>query len=267
LAAASISVLAILIYLIASIRKRIMPPLVVLACTSCGIVLLCSLLRLYPYGRIRQCLFLTPVLCLLASESLVRVASRFTGRANSLVFIVIVCIVFVSGAYQIRLEKPYAEVEDIQQVLLSLQSKIQPGDDVYIYPGAVYAVDFYVKQRDPRFIYGYYHQKAQEKHVPEIMAGLDPGAKRLWLVFSHIYRNEDQRILQDLSKEWKVEPVLSVTGSALYLATRRSDVTDAEPTNASNAAVEASKATPVIDHTHDSFWDWNIRNISRYPAQ
>ena len=267
LAAASISVLAILIYLIASIRKRIMPPLVVLACTSCGIVLLCSLLRLYPYGRIRQCLFLTPVLCLLASESLVRVASRFTGRANSLVFIVIVCIVVVSGAYQIRLEKPYAEVEDIQQVLLSLQSKIQPGDDVYIYPGAVYAVDFYVKQRDPRFIYGYYHQKAQEKHVPEIMAGLDPGAKRLWLVFSHIYRNEDQRILQDLSKEWKVEPVLSVTGSALYLATRRSDVTDAEPTNASNAAVEASKTTPVVDHTHDSFWNWNIRNISRYPVQ
>ena len=267
LAAASISVLAISIYLIASFRKRIMPPLAVLACTSIGIVLLCSLLHLYPYGRIRQCLFLTPVLCLLASESLVRVANRFTGRANSLVFIVIVCVVVVSGAYQIRLEKPYAEVEDIQQVLLSLQSKIQPGDDVYIYPPAVFAVDYYLKERDRRFIYGDYHQKAPEKYVPEMLAGLDPGTDRLWIVFSHIYRDEDQRILHDLSKEWKVKPALSVTGSALYLATHRSDVTGAEPTNARNAAVEASKTTPIVDHTHGSFWDWNIRNISRYPAQ
>ncbi|HWY60248.1 MAG TPA: hypothetical protein VNZ03_37650 [Terriglobales bacterium] len=265
LAAASISFLTIVIYLAASIRRRILPPLAVLACTSCGTVLICSLLHFYPYGGIRQCLFLAPILCLLASASLVQVANRFTGRAKSMVFIAIVCVVVVSGVFQIRLLKPYAEIENIQQVLLVLQSHIEPGDGVYIYPGAAFAVDFYVRERDRRFIYGDYHQKEPEKHVPEILAGLGPEENRLWLVFSHIYRDEDKRILHDLSVDWKVEPVLSVTGSALYLATRRRPGVDAAPTGPTNTMIEAAKTTPGADHTHDSFWDWNVRN-SRYPA-
>lgn len=182
-----------------------------------------------------------------------------------MVFIAIVCVVVVSGVFQIRLLKPYAEIENIQQVLLVLQSHIEPGDGVYIYPGAAFAVDFYVRERDRRFIYGDYHQKEPEKHVPEILAGLGPEENRLWLVFSHIYRDEDKRILHDLSVDWKVEPVLSVTGSALYLATRRRPGVDAAPTGPTNTMIEAAKTTPGADHTHDSFWDWNVRN-SRYPA-
>jgi hypothetical protein len=162
--------------------------------------------------------------------------------------------------------KPYAEVEDIQQVLHLLQSHIEPGDAVYVYPGAVFAVDYYVKERDPRFMYGDYHEKAPEKYVPELLAGLDTRAKRFWIVFSHIKHNEDQRIFHDLSKDWNVDPVLTVIGSALYLATRRPLATDTVLPKSSNPAIEASNGTPPIDHTHDSWWDWNIRN-SRYPAQ
>lgn len=265
LAVASISVFALLIYLMASIRRRTLPPLAVLALTSCGIILLCSLLHLYPYGGIRQCLFVAPVLCLLASEGIVQVANRITGRASSLVFAAIVCVVVVSGALQIRLLKPYAEVEDIQQVLHSLQSHIEPGDAVYIYSGAVFAVDYYVKERDPSYMYGAYHRKAPEKYIPEIQAGLDPGANRLWIVFSHIYRDEDRRILQDLSKDWNVEPVLTVTGSALCLATRRPALTDTALPRSSDTAIEASNATPATDHTHDTWWEWNVRN-ARQPA-
>jgi hypothetical protein len=258
LAAAAISTLAIAIYLVASIRARRIPPLAVLTFTSCGIVLICSLRHFYPYGGIRQCLFLAPVLCLFASESLVQIIQKVPARLTSLGFAAIVCAVIVSGALQIRLLKPYAEVEDIQQILHTLQAHIQPGDSVYIYPGAVFAVDFYVKARDPRFIYGDYHQQSPEKYVPEIESGLNPRAGRLWIVFSHIYRDEDQRILRDLSKDWEVEPVLSVTGSALYQATRRPISGD--------AAIEASQTSPAApDHTHDSFWDWNVRN-SRHPA-
>ena len=258
LAAAAISTLAIAIYVVASICARRIPPLAVLTFTSCGIVLICSLRHFYPYGGIRQCLFLAPVLCLFASESLVQVIQKVPARLTSLGFAAIVCAVIVSGALQIRLLKPYAEVEDIQQILHALRAHIQPGDSVYIYPGAVFAVDFYVKARDPRFIYGDYHQQSPEKYVPEIESGLNRRAGRLWIVFSHIYRDEDQRILRDLSKDWEVEPVLSVTGSTLYQATRQPISGD--------AAIEASQTSLAApDHTHDSFWDWNVRN-SRHPA-
>ena len=261
LAAALISVLAILVYLVSSLRRRTVPPLVMLACASCGIVLACSILRVYPYGGIRQCLFLAPVLCLLASVSLVHVARMFAGRGNAIVFAAIAGIIVVSGVFQIRDLKPYAEIENIQRVLLTLHDDIQPGDAVYIYPGAVFAVDFYVRDRDPRFIYGSYHQQAPGKYVPEMMGGLNPNANRLWLVFSHVYRNEDQVILHGLSKDWQVEPVVSVTGSSLYLATRT-----IAPSRASNGAIGTSRTPLLADHTHDTFWDWNIRN-SRYPNQ
>jgi hypothetical protein len=259
LAAAAISSISILIYLVTSIRARRIPPVALLTFISCGIVLICSLRHLYPYGGTRQCLFLAPVLCLFASESLVQVTKKLPAKTTSMAFAAVVCVVIVSGVLQIRLLKPYAEVEDIQQVLHSLQEHIQPGDNVYIYPGAVFAVDFYVKERDPRFIYGDYHQQAPEKYVPEMVNGLNRRTNRLWIVFSHIYRGEDQRILRDLSKDWDVESMLSVTGSALYLATRR-------PISGDAAVVEASQTIPAVpDHTHDNFWDWNVRN-SRHPA-
>ena len=258
-AAASISTIAILIYMVISIRARTFPPLAVLTFLSCAIVLICSLRHLYPYGGIRQCLFLAPVVCLFASESLVQVVKNLPAKAATLGFAAVVCVVIVSGALEIRSFKPYAEVEDIQQVLHRLQEHIQPGDNVYIYPAAVFAVDFYVKERDPRFIYGDYHQQAPEKYLPEIVNGLDRRADRLWIVFSHVYRDEDQRILRDLSRDWDVTPVLSVTGSALYLATRRASISG-------DTGTEAFQTTPAVtDHTHDGFWDWNIRN-SRHPA-
>lgn len=259
LGTALISMLAILIQLVASIRARSLPPLMVLACTSFGIVLACSILHLYPYGGIRQCLLLAPLLSLLASTSLVQVADRIRGRANAPVFVAIVCVVVISGGFQIRLLKPYEEVEDIQRVLLSLRSNIEPGDNVYIYPGAVFAVDFYMTKRDPRFMYGDYHQQTPEKYVSEILSGLAPETNRLWIVFSHIYRDEDQRILHDLSQGWNVEPLLSVQGSALYRASRRAVAMAESPT-------KDSKSPVVADHTHDSFWEWNIRN-SRQQSQ
>jgi hypothetical protein len=258
LATAAISTVAILIYLFTSVRARRIPPLAVLAFISCNIVLICSLRHLYPYGAIRQCLFLAPVLCLFASESLVQVTNMLPAGLSSISSVAIVGIVIVSGALQIRLYKPYSEVEDIQRVLRSLETHIRPGDNVYVYPGAVFAVDFYVKQRDPRFIYADYHQQAPEKYVPEMVGGLNRRTDRVWIVFSHVYRDEDQRILRDLRKDWDVERVLSAAGSALYLATRRAVSGDPD--------TEASQTIPAIpDHTHDDFWDWNVRN-SRHPA-
>ena len=192
--------------------------------------------------------------------------SKIRGRAHALVFAGIVCVVVISGLFQIRLLQPYAEVEDIQQVLSSLRSRVLPGDGVYIYPGAAYAVDFYVKIRDSNFIYGNNHRQTPEQYVPELLAGIDPEATRVWLVFSHVYGEEDQRILQDLNGGWNIEPVLSAPGAALYLASRRPVFIAAVKTGSANASNATSKTTHGADHTHDSFWEWNIRN-SRQPAQ
>lgn len=253
LAAAAISLVAILIHVGTAIRARTVPPLTVLAFTSVGIVLVCGTLHVYPYGGTRQCLFLAPALCLFSAISLVQISNRFTEAANKAVFGAFVFVVLASGLAQFRSFKPYSEIEDIQQVLRGLQARIQSGDGVYVYSGAVPAVDFYVKERDSRFIYGDFHRQAPEMYVSEILTSLAPKTERLWIVFSHVQQDEDQRIVHDLSANWNVNSALSVTGSSLYLASRKAGAVD---------VTSAPQHGPVVGAPPlpDTFWDWNIRN-------
>jgi len=260
--AAWISAVAIIFYLVASFRARVVTPLMVLAFTSFGFVLASAILGLYPYGPIRQCLFLAPVLCLLGSTSIVQIANRVPGALNKTVFVAIACVVVVSGVFQVRSMKPYAELQDIQKVLSELWNHLEPGDGVYVYAGAVPAVDFYVKERDQRFIYGNFYRRVPQAYVQELLACLPQGTNRTWILFSHVYQDEDQRILRDLSGDWQVEPTLLAKGSALYLAHRGSPVHEGSTEHnmeSGELAHEVLERTPVTDCARDSFWDWNIR--------
>jgi hypothetical protein len=260
--AAWISAVAIILYMVSSVRARVISPLIVLAFTSFGIVLASAVLGLYPYGPERQCMFLAPVVCLLGSMSLVQMANRVTGALKRATFVAIACVIVVSGVFQVRSMKPYAEIEDIQKVLRELWNHLEPGDGVYVYSGAVPAVDFYVKERDPRFTYGHSYRRAPQKYVQELLACLPQGTSRTWILFSHVYQNEDQRIFRDLNGDWQVEPTLLAKGSALYLARRASSVHGGcteHDMESGDIAHEMLERTPVTDCARDSFWDWNIR--------
>jgi hypothetical protein len=258
-AAALVSGVAILFYFAMCLRARVFPPVLVLAMTSIGVVVCGGLLHVYPYGGVRQCLFLSPILCLLASESLVQLTARFKGVSGSLAFAAISCVVIVSGILQIRLMQPYEEIEDIQTVLHQLEQRIAPGDAVYVYSGAVPAVDFYLRERDPRFSFGNFHREAPEQLAPEMLAGIGPGTDRVWIVFSHIHDSEDSKLLDALLNNWQVDRVASSTRSALYQAVRRSEETRG-PTLGGSPAYSGTLAPQPV---RDSFWDWNIRNSQR----
>jgi len=251
LAIASVAVDAVL-----SVRRKSLSALTILAFVSVGTVLACSILQKYPFGAIRQCIFLSPILLAYAGYSLTRLARLFPGRMETVVFAAIACVAILSGTLQIRSQHPYAEIEDMHQVFAALDTEMRPGDAAYIYPGAVPAVDFYIRNRDPRFIYGNYHQQDRQEYVPEIEAGAGAGAERVWVVLSHVYQDEDQRILADLARNWKVEPAVSAKGSALYLAQRRRP-------QASTAGSESSQAPQDAAARGGDFWQWNLRNCDR----
>jgi uncharacterized membrane protein len=257
-----IAVIAMLIFLLDSLYKRTLPPLAILAMTTCGIPLAASIFHRYPYGGIRQCLFLAPVICSLAAESIVWLTKELPRRKGLLALTAIGCVTVVSGIAQIRESKPYAEIENIKPILSALQSSIRPGDNVYVYPNAAYAVDFYIKKRDPRFFFGNEHQEAPEKYVPEMLAGISPAANRVWIVFSHVYRDEDQRILSGLDKDWDVELILSQTRTSLYLARRREPVENTATMYRTRVIDDLSTESPSANPIPDTFWDWNVRNAS-----
>jgi hypothetical protein len=143
---------------------------------------------------------------------------RFDRSAATIAVLVVIVL---SGAIDIKKTNPYREVEDAQTVLEHVARSIGPQDEVYVYHGARPAIDFYLKQPNQRFIYGERYRDDPKKYVMELLSAVKPETGKLWLVFSHVVREEDQFIITGLKSGWDVETVLSVPGAALYVANRK----------------------------------------------
>lgn len=213
--------MASLVYAYRMVGLRKWDPTFVLAFTSLSIAIIASFLAVYPYSGTRQCLYLAPVLILAAAISLSYLLERLRAFDRPAATIAVVVVIALSGFSDIKNTNPYKEVEDSKTVLEHLARSMGPHDEVYFYYGAVPAIDFYWKQQDQRFIYGKYHQDDPKEYITDLLNAVKPETDRLWLVFSHVIRKEDQFIIAGMKSEWYVSAVLSVPGAALYVANRK----------------------------------------------
>lgn len=213
--------MAVIVYAYRMVRYPKWDPPFVLAFTSLGVAVSASLGGVYPYSGTRQCLYLAPVLTLAAALSLSDLVGRLRGFDRPAATIAVLAIITLSGFSDIKNANPYQEVEDVKTVLEHLGQSMSPEDEVYVYHGARPAIDFYQKQPDQRFIYGEPHRDDPKGYITDLLDRVKPEADRLWLVFSHVVRKEDQFIIAGLKAGWDVETVISVPGAALYVANRR----------------------------------------------
>lgn len=222
-----------IIYCIAQARARNYEPVPLLVFTSLSIVICASLARVYPYGGVRQCLFLAPVLTLFAGIVFADLLRWLKGCRRPVITLGFVALILLSGFRSMLTASPYGEVEDIRSVLNELARSCAPSDLVYVYWGAVPAVDFYLQGEDRRFHYGKYHRDAPQEYVPELVAAIERRTDRIWLVFSHVYDSEEQGIVDSLRSGWDVHPVVAATGATLYVAHRRTSPVQgsAQPSN------------------------------------
>jgi uncharacterized membrane protein len=193
--------------------------------TTVSITVCASVARVYPYGGIRQCLFLAPVLALFAAVALADLLQRLRGSLQTPAAIALLAVIMVSLYRGMLFESPYKEYEDTQTILKELTRSIAPNDQVWVNHDAVDAFQFYQRQEDRRFIYGIYHANMKE-YVPELDRSIDPNSNRIWLVFSHLQqpsdRAEEQLIVDSLRPGWDVHRVAAPTNAELYVAYRRS---------------------------------------------
>ncbi len=245
-------VFAAIIFCIAQALTRKYEPITLLAFTSVSITMCASVARVYPYGGVRQCLFLAPGLILFAGVAFADLLQRVGGsierdllEANRLVtngktaavrrvlpitwqpvvavgFLALIVLSLYRGTLN---ERPYAEYEDTLSILRELARSSAPNDQVWVNHDAVDAFDFYLQgERDPRFIYGKFHADPKE-YIPELFGLIDPHCDRLWLVFSHLQQAsdhfEEQLIVNSLRSGWDVQSVIAPTNSELFVAHRR----------------------------------------------
>jgi uncharacterized membrane protein len=216
--------IAAIIFCVAQALKPKFDPITLLIFTSFAITLCASIARLYPYGGIRQCLFLAPGLILFAGVAFDNLLQRVRGSWQPTVTIAVLALILSSGYRGMLKQWPYGEYEDTRSILKELARSSAPNDQVWVNHDAVPAFEFYQSQPDPRFFYGTFHLDARQ-YLPELSGFIDPRTDRLWLVFSHLQQPsdlaEEQLIVNSLRPGWDLRSVLAPTNTELYIAYRR----------------------------------------------
>jgi uncharacterized membrane protein len=218
-------VLAALVFCTVQAITRESNSALLLVFTTVSITMCASVARVYPYGGIRQCLFLAPVLALFAGVAFADPLRRLRGSLRTGAAIALLVVIGVSLYRGMLSEWPYKEYEDTQSILKELTRSLAPNDQVWVNHDAVDALKFYQRLEDRRFIYGIYHANMKE-YVPELDKSIDPNSSRIWLVFSHLQqpsdRAEERLIVDSLRPGWDVHRVAAPTNAELYVAYRRS---------------------------------------------
>jgi uncharacterized membrane protein len=222
--------LSIAILCMTEIRRRTMHPALLLTFLSLFITFGASMERVYPYGGVRQCLFLAPGVALIAGLAFADLVQRIKvprqREAATAAVLGIIVVLLLTSLYRGNLNNqwPYGEYEDIQSVLSPLNRALAPQDQVWVNHDAVPAVQFYRRTKDSRFCYGKFHANPQ-LYIPELRAFVIPGTQRIWLIFSHLQqpsdRAEEQLIVHSLRPGWDVHCVAAPRNAELYMANRR----------------------------------------------
>lgn len=204
------------------LKNRTWEPIFIVGLMSLVVAISMALLRLYPYGGMRQCIYLAPVLILVAAAALDRFAQQFSASRQNVVLVAMVMTILLAAKIDLLDSRtnPYSVIEDIKPVLEELTRSIQPDDQVYLYYAAKPAFEFY-KFRRGHLIYGRSHHADPGNYVTELQKGMDRDTARLWLVFTHVVNNEDSVILHGMEQDWSIEQTVDAKGAALYLAQRK----------------------------------------------
>jgi uncharacterized membrane protein len=110
--------------------------------TSVSITMCASVARVYPYGGVRQCIFLAPVLALFAGVAFADLVQRLKGSQQTVITVGVMAIIVISLYRGMLKAWPYREIEDTKSVLRELAKGMTPNDQVWVNHDAVEAFEF-----------------------------------------------------------------------------------------------------------------------------
>ena len=213
------------IFLIVSFRKARVDAVATLFMFAFAVAACAALLRMYPYGETRQCMYLGPIIFLAFGHALHSIAvgassitrSAWTAHAG---MVVASGVIVFSGASAIRDRTPYAEYENMNRILTVLEERMQPGDAVYVPLSASLVIQFY----NPEQPSNYYYDEKDCRNLEDI--GICIGyirevvdrqtTDRLWTIGA-LYKMPNFELLEEFQNGIRVEHVVDGHRTDLYL--------------------------------------------------
>ena len=192
-----------------------------------------ALAGIYPFGGLRQDIFLLPMIYVLAAAGFAILCGlsgkRFGRHASNALYFGLLALVTVHGLATSlpRLSDPGNE--PIKLVLPALKSGYRPNDRIYVHFGAQQAFGYYWRKRSEPWIAGSVHApgwggpELARSQIPAIQTELRasvPESGYLWVVFSHIPPADIDALAAPLRNDHQVEVVSESKWVRLYRVKR-----------------------------------------------
>jgi hypothetical protein len=195
----------------------------------------------YPFGGIRQDMFLLPMLYVVAALGLCAaaglVATRIGARAAGAAALLFVAMLTATGATRSVAVLQSEGPEALRPILADIAERLRPGQRIYVYWGAQPAFRYYWRTRPEPWLAGSVHWSGldqatadqQMTGVSRELADLAVGREPYWLVISHILSHDLEKLLRGLEVHSDVQLVLQSSGSYALLVRGREAAAPRKP--------------------------------------
>jgi len=169
--------------------------------------------RLYPYLGARQDIFLTPMIYLFFGFGVDYLFSITQKKWVVSILVMFIVIAGISSTYE-YLNKPFRE--NMRSIVSVLSSSFEKGDIIYVYYSAKPTFTYYYRDYPETTVFGISSRANPKAYFREI-DGLLAKNKRIWMVFTHGYKDERDKIRNYVAKSRTVELVANHGGTYLFL--------------------------------------------------
>lgn len=173
-----------------------------------------SLGGLYPYLGGRQTIFLTPMIYVIAS---VGVSLMYRLKGMKVVAIILAVVIVGLGVRSTGKYLLSEGNENIRPIVRELSGRSADGDTIYVYYGATWAFRYYYRDKVRPWVEGIMSRDNPRDYFRQLEPILNR-KERLWLVFSHPYKDEIEQILEYISARKHLRLVREQNGAWLYIA-------------------------------------------------
>ncbi len=172
--------------------------------------------RLWPYGDVRTMLFLVPLVCLAIGCGLRETIARF-GKTLPAVALVIVCIANPAARAIKHTALNPRETEHVRPVLEYIDRNVQPGDGIFVYYGAGWAVRHYWIRDDVETLLEPLNDRGDIASFAGRFERFMAEHKRVWFVFTHNWKNERDEWISYLKENYGLVDEFKIADACAYL--------------------------------------------------
>lgn len=215
-------------------RRNSADAVVLLFSLSLGLAAVAAVLRLYPLGAIRQCLYLGPVVFVMAGVVLASALDRLSKRVRwptgrPALFTVAAAGIALVGAGEIGRAHPYRTPGTAEAVFDALAERARPDDLVFVSRAVIPALRFHDGPSAGRYHLGNpscWRSKAECVRAVREMADTNEVRGRIWMALPFRYEKDlAVRVREEWDERLVVEPVVFGEGDTdLFLIPNAAEV-------------------------------------------